>query len=95
MVIGDKALTLAWKDHFSHVIDLGQAWFDMTGLPFVFAARGNEKLGLPKDLIGQYYKLLCCDMDDARVQGMQLFFDSLFSQGLLPHKVTIRFFDRP
>lgn len=133
MVIGDKALTLAWKDHFSHVIDLGQAWFDMTGLPFVFAvwaanktfaatharelskisdllrqsrkqgytamdeiiARGNEKLGLPKDLIGQYYKLLYCDMDDAKVQGMQLFFDSLFSQGLLPHKVTIRFFDRP
>ncbi len=132
MVIGDKALTLPWKDHFDHIVDLGQEWFDMTGLPFVFAvwavnrkfaathapevskisdllcqsknqgyafmdeiiAQGSKKLGLSKDLIGQYYQLLYCDMDDTKVQGMQMFFDSLFSRGLLPHKVSIRFFDR-
>ncbi len=108
MVIGDKALTLPWKDHFTHVIDLGQEWFDMTGLPFVFAvwavnkrfaaahaqevskiaqllcqsrqqgygamdeiiAQGSKKLGLPGDLIRQYYHLLYCDMDDGKIQAI-------------------------
>ncbi len=130
MVIGDKALSLPWKDHFPHVTDLGKAWQDMTGLPFVFAVwaadktfaeshpekiqriiellhtsrddgynameeiipLGSKKLSLPEDLIRQYYQLLYCDMDKAKVQGMGLFFDSLFARGLLPEKVDIRFF---
>jgi chorismate dehydratase len=37
LVIGDKALTLPWRQKFEYVIDLGQYWFEMTGLPFVFA----------------------------------------------------------
>lgn len=37
MVIGDAALTQAWEKRFAFRIDLGQSWFDMTGLPFVFA----------------------------------------------------------
>lgn len=36
VVIGDRAL--AWKNDFPFVYDLGQAWKDFTGLPFVFAA---------------------------------------------------------
>jgi cyclic dehypoxanthinyl futalosine synthase len=36
VVIGDPALTIEGKHR--HVIDLGEAWLDWTGLPFVFAA---------------------------------------------------------
>ena len=35
LVIGDAAFGLA--DRFAHVVDLGQAWFEATGLPMVFA----------------------------------------------------------
>ncbi|MCG8563755.1 MAG: menaquinone biosynthesis protein [Desulfobacterales bacterium] len=37
VVIGDDALTQPWETRFPHRIDLGQAWLEMTGLPFVFA----------------------------------------------------------
>lgn len=36
LLIGDAAL--AARDRFAHVVDLGEAWKSMTGLPFVFAA---------------------------------------------------------
>jgi cyclic dehypoxanthinyl futalosine synthase len=36
LVIGDPALEI--EGRFPHVLDLGQAWQDLTGLPFVFAA---------------------------------------------------------
>ncbi len=37
LVIGDKALSYHWQSHFPHVYDLGTLWWNMTGLPFVFA----------------------------------------------------------
>jgi len=37
-VIGDPALRL--EGRFEHVLDLGQAWLEWTGLPFLFAAWG-------------------------------------------------------
>ncbi len=36
LVIGDPALEI--EGRFAHVLDLGQAWQELTGLPFVFAA---------------------------------------------------------
>jgi predicted solute-binding protein len=36
VVIGDRALEL--RERYPHVLDLGAAWKDWTGLPFVFAA---------------------------------------------------------
>jgi cyclic dehypoxanthinyl futalosine synthase len=36
LVIGDPALDI--EGRFPHVVDLGLAWHEMTGLPFVFAA---------------------------------------------------------
>ena len=36
IVIGDPALDIEGK--FPHVLDMGQAWLEWTGLPFVFAA---------------------------------------------------------
>jgi len=37
LVIGDAALTQPWDSVFNHRIDLGDLWYQMTGLPFVFA----------------------------------------------------------
>jgi chorismate dehydratase len=37
LTIGDEALRLGRSGFFPHVLDLGTAWFEWTGLPFVFA----------------------------------------------------------
>lgn len=37
LVIGDTALIHPWNQIFEHCIDLGQFWYEMTQLPFVFA----------------------------------------------------------
>lgn len=37
LVIGDAALLLAAEGHYPYLVDLGAAWKDWTGLPFVFA----------------------------------------------------------
>lgn len=37
VLIGDKALYHYYSDKYKYKYDLGKAWFDMTGLPFVFA----------------------------------------------------------
>lgn len=130
LVIGDAALTQPWASRFRHVFDLGQVWFDMTGLPFVFAvwvvrrsfadkypervtaawnllrasraagdahmdeiiADGGARLGLSLDRVREYYDLLLCDLDPAKVEGMGLFFDGLYRQNILTDPVNIRFF---
>ena len=48
MVIGDRCLE--YRDKVKHVYDLGAAWKDFTGLPFVFAAWISNK-ELPADFI--------------------------------------------
>jgi chorismate dehydratase len=35
--IGDESLRLRQRSIFPYVLDLGQAWYQLTGLPFVFA----------------------------------------------------------
>lgn len=37
LVIGDTALVSPWDQVFEHCMDLGQLWYEMTHLPFVFA----------------------------------------------------------
>jgi chorismate dehydratase len=37
LVIGDSALNGQWESRFEHIVDLGQMWHQLTGLPFVFA----------------------------------------------------------
>jgi len=37
LIIGDVALTQPWDSMFEHRIDLGDLWFKLTRLPFVFA----------------------------------------------------------
>lgn len=54
LLIGDNALDFALGPHQHEIWDLGQAWFEMTGLPFVFAAwslrRGIENSNLRRQL---------------------------------------------
>ncbi|KAH7140348.1 hypothetical protein B0J13DRAFT_527094 [Dactylonectria estremocensis] len=36
LLIGDPALDFVFSNHSHQILDLGSAWFDMTGLPFVY-----------------------------------------------------------
>lgn len=38
LLIGDAALDFAFAPHEHEIFDLGAAWFELTGLPFVYAA---------------------------------------------------------
>ena len=51
LVIGDR--TIGLDRRFQYVYDLGKAWKDHTGLPFVFAAWVTTKQ-LPKSFIAQF-----------------------------------------
>lgn len=42
LVIGDRALIQ--RNHSKYIYDLGQAWKELTGLPFVFAAWVSNKI---------------------------------------------------
>lgn len=54
LLIGDTALDFIREPREHQVWDLGQAWFELTGLPFVFAAwalrRGIENTALKRQL---------------------------------------------
>ncbi|WP_299976520.1 menaquinone biosynthetic enzyme MqnA/MqnD family protein [Desulfobacula sp.] len=131
LVIGDTALKHPWDQVFEHCIDLGQFWYEMTQLPFVFAVwavrrsfaqkypsrvkeiyellleskkqgyqnidkvveAGKNKLNLDQSVIEEYFDLLYCDLDDRKIKSMQLFFDSLFDQGILNERADIEFFN--
>ncbi len=51
VIIGDRALEQRLKS--KHIYDLGEAWKNYTGLPFVFAAWVSNKK-LPQDFINQF-----------------------------------------
>jgi chorismate dehydratase len=54
MLIGDPALDFLFGPHEHEIWDLGAAWYEMTGLPFVFAVwalrRGVENTALRRHL---------------------------------------------
>lgn len=43
LVIGDTALVHPWDQQFKYCFDLGQIWYEMTQLPFVFAVWAVRK----------------------------------------------------
>jgi chorismate dehydratase len=47
LLIGDKVVTSQYETQYAHTLDLGQAWKEQTGLPFVFAT-WLCRLDLPK-----------------------------------------------
>ena len=54
LLIGDPALDFVFSQHEHEILDLGAAWFEMTALPFVYAAwalrRGMENSQLRRQL---------------------------------------------
>jgi len=54
LLIGDAALDFLFAPHEHEIFDLGEAWFEMTGLPFVYAVwalrRGVESKELRRQL---------------------------------------------
>ncbi|MEO1515153.1 MAG: menaquinone biosynthesis protein [Bacteroidota bacterium] len=55
LVIGDR--TIGLEKRFEYVYDLGQAWLDYTGLPFVFAAWISTR-PLPADFVARFNEAL-------------------------------------
>lgn len=60
LVIGDRALLMSPR--YPYVFDLGQAWKDYTGLPFVFAVWMYNRLPNP-DFIRRFNKALQFGLD--------------------------------
>jgi predicted solute-binding protein len=60
LIIGDPALEI--EERFPHVLDLGLAWRELTGLPFVFAAW----CGRPGAISAEAERLL----EDAKIAGL-------------------------
>lgn len=130
LVIGDNALVLPWKEKFEYCFDLGQLWYEMTQLPFVFAVwavrrsfaekapqivndihqlllesraqgekhleqviqNGMKRTGLGESIIREYFNLLHCNLDENKISGMKLFFDSLLNQKILKQEAIVELF---
>jgi chorismate dehydratase len=78
LLIGDRAMRVP-SDSFHDVVDLGEAWHILTGLPFVFAlwvARSDVDLGDLPDALKQSRTLGLAHADSlARLHGPRLGLD--------------------
>ncbi len=78
LVIGDRAMRVP-HGPFREVVDLGEAWFELTGLPFVFALwvtrRGVELGDLPEALDRSRAWGLSQAAELARIHGLRLGLD--------------------
>jgi len=64
LVIGDKVVTSHCENEYDYCVDLGQAWKDLTGLPFVFAtwfARTNTPDNVIKKISMVLERQLACN----------------------------------
>jgi chorismate dehydratase len=79
LVIGDRAIVVP-QESFHDVVDLGEAWHTLTGLPFVFALwvarRGLELDELVNALEQSRAAGLAAAADLARIHGPRLGLDS-------------------
>ncbi|HHY86422.1 MAG TPA: menaquinone biosynthesis protein [Verrucomicrobia bacterium] len=50
LLIGDAALNFLFSPHTHEILDLGAAWYEMTGLPFVYAAWSLRR-GVPNAVL--------------------------------------------
>ncbi|MBC2704195.1 MAG: menaquinone biosynthesis protein [Desulfobacula sp.] len=69
LVIGDTALKHPWDQTFEYCIDLGQLWYEMTQLPFVFAVWAVRRSFAQKypSRVKEIHKLLL----ESKKQGYQ------------------------
>lgn len=78
LVIGDRAMKVP-HDPFAEVVDLAEAWVELTGLPFVFAlwvSRGGVDLGDLPEALGRSRAEGLANADElARTHGPRLGLD--------------------
>jgi chorismate dehydratase len=78
LVIGDQAMRVP-QDAFAEFVDLGEAWHQLTGLPFVFAfwvARGGIDLGELPAALAQSRAMGLAEAESlARIHGPRLGLD--------------------
>jgi chorismate dehydratase len=60
LIIGDR--TIGMEHHYPYVYDLGEAWYNWTGLPFVYAAWISTK-PLPGDFVTEFNQALKAGLD--------------------------------
>jgi chorismate dehydratase len=95
LVIGDTALTQPWHKRFSFCFDLGQIWFEMTGMPFVFAVWvvRRDFAATHPETVKQAIDLL----KTSRKAGYD-HLDAVIAAGMkkldLPHSVVTQYYDR-
>ena len=56
------------------------------------AAKASEILGIDIDICRKYYELLNYNLDPLQLKGIEIFFDKLYHEKILPKKVQLRFF---
>ena len=94
LAIGDEALRLRTHPDFPYHLDLGQAWLEWTGLPFIFGVwigrkpeQGQEK----ENLVAACRQLLA---SKAWGLGQIPFFSRLVSeQGILDYQTLVSYFN--
>ncbi|MGB3074827.1 MAG: menaquinone biosynthesis protein [Chitinophagales bacterium] len=64
LIIGDRALQL--KSHFAYCYDLGEAWKEFTGLPFVFASWVTNE-SLPSEFLKPFNAALQFGVDHIKM----------------------------
>jgi chorismate dehydratase len=98
LLIGDRAMH-APAEKFVEVMDLGQMWYDWTGLPFVFAIRAiahaeAPKLGLSEDVALHYLtQNLHYRLTSAERSGLRLFCELAARHQLVDSHAEIVFRD--
>lgn len=92
VVIGDRALEL--REAYPHVIDLGEAWKQWTGLPFVFAGWIAQRGVLDDALVALLERSLAhglsCRREIAHLWASQHGGDPVFVEHYLTHHMRYR-----
>ncbi len=95
LVIGDAALQQPWDRRFTYCLDLGQLWYEMTQLPFVFAVWAVRRPFAKKypDLTASVHQLLLASKRQGYENLDQVIFQGAQKLGL-EQSVIARYFDR-
>lgn len=95
LVIGDAALIHPWNTCFEHVFDLGDMWYEMTGLPFVYAVWAIRKsvVNDRPELVEEIKKCFRESKEMGDRNGISIIESSMRKTGL-SREVCTEYFDR-
>ncbi len=92
LIIGDRSLTM--KPQFEYCYDMGKAWKDHTGLPFIFASWVSNKI-LPANFLSSFEKALQYGVESIQtiVKLNQSSFKGIDIEDYLNNKIKFRITD--